>query len=294
MIDRQDLIIWLLYVIILLFLLEKFGFFKFKIFQRAVSVFHPSEYAAFFDLIRTMYEESPLAWVAVDSKGKVILWSPVASEKFGYTAVEAMGVRLEDLVVPPELKAGYKKHLEKFLNTGVSEFVGNKFGFETEGMTKKGERIPVRIVAIDMSKNGLRKVGAYIYNRTHEIEKERVYKDKIKLLECGEEVAGLGSWWWMIGDKDDTVIVSKHFRKIFGLSENEKVTSAMLTARVFEEDRDDVVKTMDNGFLDQKDYKISYRIDRTKQWVHCIAIVVPGEKHPETIHGTIQEIDYDG
>jgi PAS domain S-box-containing protein len=60
-------------------------------------------------------ETSPVAIATLDLDGKVVGWNPGAERLFGYTATEAFGRPLEDLVATPETRAEVRAGLQQGL-----------------------------------------------------------------------------------------------------------------------------------------------------------------------------------
>ena len=51
--------------------------------------------------LRLQIDRLPLAYIMVDTDGRVLEWNPAAEQMFGYTKEEAMGRESLDLIVPP-------------------------------------------------------------------------------------------------------------------------------------------------------------------------------------------------
>jgi two-component system cell cycle sensor histidine kinase/response regulator CckA len=60
--------------------------------------------------LRAMVDNSPLPTLAVDSKGNVHSWNPAAERFLGWSAEEAVGMSIEDLV-PAESRAGVRERI---------------------------------------------------------------------------------------------------------------------------------------------------------------------------------------
>ncbi|MCM2257154.1 MAG: EAL domain-containing protein [Vicinamibacteria bacterium] len=56
-----------------------------------------------------------------DATGRVRLWNPASAALYGYTAEEAVGSRMQDLVVRPEDVAGFEELIARLLETGEAE-----------------------------------------------------------------------------------------------------------------------------------------------------------------------------
>lgn len=296
---RIDLLTFAFFFLAFIIILKELGFFNTWIFREAKKIVNlpmmpVSEHAAHIDLIKTMYEKSVMGWVAIDAKGKVILWSPRVEYKFGYSAKEAMGKRLTELIIPPEYAEMHRKGFDKFIQTGKSDIVGNKFGIELEAITKTKVRIPIRLWLFEMSENGIMKVAGFISDRTEELAKENVLKEKIKFLECEEEIGGIGYWYWDLIGKD--VWPSKNFRELFNIDPTKKITSDDLMELVYPDDREKTARVINKARDEKTNYEVTYRrLQRDGKiiWILCKGVIASFMPYGdvEAYHGIIQQID---
>ena len=93
--------------------------------------------------LRAVLEGALDTVVGMDAGGLVIDWNPQAQVTFGYTREEAIGRRLSDLVIPPELRERHERGLEHYLETGEGPMLNRRV--EVEGMRKDGTRIPIEL-----------------------------------------------------------------------------------------------------------------------------------------------------
>src|SRR5439155_25984712 len=57
-------------------------------------------------------------------QGAVQQWNPAAEKMFGYPAAEAVGKKIDDLIVPASLRQIYHEGLAEYLITGVGSLLG--------------------------------------------------------------------------------------------------------------------------------------------------------------------------
>ena len=57
--------------------------------------------------------------ITIDDSGRVLEFNPAAERTFGYSAAEAVGRELADLIVPPELRQRHRDGLARYLETKV-------------------------------------------------------------------------------------------------------------------------------------------------------------------------------
>jgi len=81
------------------------------------------------------------AIVAMDHRGNVVGYNPAAEEMFGYSAQEAVGRSVADLIVPPELRKAHRTALARYLETREARILGKRLGLAA--VRRNGERFPV-------------------------------------------------------------------------------------------------------------------------------------------------------
>lgn len=83
------------------------------------------------------------AYIAIDAQGCVTDWNDAAVVVFGWSRAEAIGVPLDGLLIPPDLKAEHRAGMARFAATGEAPILGRRL--ELEAMTRSGSRIPVEL-----------------------------------------------------------------------------------------------------------------------------------------------------
>jgi PAS domain S-box-containing protein len=81
--------------------------------------------------------------ISIDDRGRVVEFNPAAERTFGYTAAEAVGRDLADLIVPPELRARHREGFARYLETGVATILDRRL--ELTGMRSDGSTFPVEL-----------------------------------------------------------------------------------------------------------------------------------------------------
>jgi PAS domain S-box-containing protein len=66
------------------------------------------------------------AVVGMDQAGLVVHWNPEAERMFGYTASEAIGSEMAELIVPPAYRKQHREGLQRFLQTGTTSVLGRR------------------------------------------------------------------------------------------------------------------------------------------------------------------------
>ena len=81
--------------------------------------------------------------VSIDEDGRVIEFNPAAERTFGYSAAEAVGQDLAELIVPPELRERHRQGFARYLETGVPRVLDRRI--ELTGMRSDGSTFPVEL-----------------------------------------------------------------------------------------------------------------------------------------------------
>src|SRR5207248_4516668 len=64
------------------------------------------------------------AILSIDHEGRVHEWNPAAEKIFGYGKPEALGKRMDELIIPASLREYYHDSLAEYLVTGVGSLLG--------------------------------------------------------------------------------------------------------------------------------------------------------------------------
>jgi two-component system sensor histidine kinase/response regulator len=83
------------------------------------------------------------AVVAMDNRGLIIGWNRQAEVLTGWTAAEAMGQPVANLIIPPEQREAHQKGLERYLATGEGPILNRRL--EVAAQTRDGRQIPVEL-----------------------------------------------------------------------------------------------------------------------------------------------------
>ncbi|QAY77276.1 sensor histidine kinase [Sphingosinicella sp. BN140058] len=86
------------------------------------------------------------AVVVMRSDGTIAAWNQIAQRMFGWSAAEAMGQDLGDLIIPERLRAAHKAGLDRFLRAGEVGILGRQI--ETVALKKDGSEMPVELAVM--------------------------------------------------------------------------------------------------------------------------------------------------
>jgi len=93
--------------------------------------------------LRTILDNANDAYVCMDADGVVKAWNKQAEHIFGWADEEAIGRKLDKLIIPNELQQAHQAGMRRFALEKQSDMMGKRI--ELEGMRKDGVRIPIEL-----------------------------------------------------------------------------------------------------------------------------------------------------
>ncbi len=93
--------------------------------------------------LRLILDNSLDAVTAMDQAGLVTAWNPQAESIFGWSAAEAVGRPLADLIIPERLRAVHNAGLARYLASGTGPILGRRV--ELPALHRDGHEFPVEL-----------------------------------------------------------------------------------------------------------------------------------------------------
>ncbi|MGI9180792.1 MAG: PAS domain S-box protein [Longimicrobiaceae bacterium] len=90
--------------------------------------------------------------VTMDASGRILEFNPAAERVFGYSAAEATGREVAELIVPERLRNPHRRGIERFLATGESNYLNRTI--ETTAMRSDGAEFPVELTVMRIPSQG--------------------------------------------------------------------------------------------------------------------------------------------
>ncbi len=132
---------------------------------------------------RLIIESSLSAIVIMDSYGLITDWNYQAEKIFGWSRNEAIGQRLEDLIIPLRFRNAHRQGLKLFLHTGIGPMLNELV--EQVAIRRDGSEFPV-----ELSIAPLKLGNAYIFSGfIHEITARKAAEQKIRQSEVNLAIA---------------------------------------------------------------------------------------------------------
>ena len=132
---------------------------------------------------RLIIESSMNAIVLMDSYGIITDWNRRAENMFGWLSAEAIGQRLDELVIPHRFRKAHRHGLQKFLHTGVSTMLNKQI--EQVALRRDGTEFPV-----ELSVSPLKLGNTYIFSGfIHDISGRKAVEEQIRLAHVNLAIA---------------------------------------------------------------------------------------------------------
>ena len=119
--------------------------------------------------------------IAIDHDGIIVEYNRAAEIVFGYPAAEAIGRRLDELIIPERYRNLHREALAHYLQTGEGNIIGRRV--EVHAQTKQGKEIPVELTVLPIHPGNTPYFTAYLRDITERKaaeEKIRGYSIKLK------------------------------------------------------------------------------------------------------------------
>src|SRR6201996_3800979 len=213
-----------------------------------------------------LFELSPDAVILTDDDFRVLRVNKEFTRIFGYTAEEAAGRWLQDLIVPEELR-------DESLRYRALLSSGERVELEAVRQRKGGLRFDVSIVAKGIT-FGFDQVAVYlIYRDIAERKKaERELRQSEAYLAEAQRLSHTGSFGW--NTRSGELFWSEETFQIFQYDQTTKPTAELILQRVYPEDSALVKQTIERASQDGKNFEHEYRLlmpDGSVKYVHAVA-----------------------
>ena len=132
--------------------------------------------------LRSVIENANDAYIGLDQAGIVTTWNRAAEQTFGYSAAEAIGESLDDLIIPAAMAGAHRNGMQRYVTSGVSTVLGKRL--ELPAVRKDGSAliVEVRISALEL--HGQQMFSAFLHDISERKQDEarREYESRHDML----------------------------------------------------------------------------------------------------------------
>ena len=134
------------------------------------------------------------AVIGADSDGVVTGWNTQAETIFGRTRAEAVGLRLDQTIIPEQFREAHRQGLAHYLKTGEGPVLNQRI--EIAALRRDGTEFPIELAIVPVQSAGSVAFSAFVRDLTEskqaEAERERLSRYNQLLLDStGEGMYGL-------------------------------------------------------------------------------------------------------
>jgi diguanylate cyclase (GGDEF)-like protein/PAS domain S-box-containing protein len=151
-------------------------------------------------MFRRTIEATTDAFIGIDAQGAVRQWNASATRVFGWTADEARGRQLEDLIIPPELRSAHRAGLSQASDLRRIGRLG-RGPVEMLAHTRSGSSIPVEISVVSVEIEDELRFNAFV----RDISARKAAEAELELHAITDELTGLPNRA-LLSDRFDTAI----------------------------------------------------------------------------------------
>jgi len=133
------------------------------------------------------------AVIGMDEHGVITNWNPRAEVIFGWTAGEAIGKKLSEVVIPPQYREAHIRGLRHFLATGQGPVLNRRI--EITALRRDGTEFPVELSILPLKVGTSYRFNAFIADISERLrakeELERMVRDLMDALTQVKTMKGL-------------------------------------------------------------------------------------------------------
>ncbi|MFT5643983.1 MAG: diguanylate cyclase (GGDEF)-like protein/PAS domain S-box-containing protein [Janthinobacterium sp.] len=112
--------------------------------------------------LSAVIENANDAYVCIDQKGVISAWNQQAQEVFGWSASEAIGCMLDELIVPPDLRAAHRAGMQRYLHSGASTLLTRRI--ELPAIRRDGRSLPMEVRIQALTLDGVTIFSAFLHD----------------------------------------------------------------------------------------------------------------------------------
>lgn len=131
--------------------------------------------------VRLILDAALDAVIAIDQTGRIIDWNPQAETLFGWSAAEALGQTLSQLIVPERYRAAHERGLEHYLSTGEGPALNRRI--ELSALHRDQSEFPVELAITPLRSGEHLSFSAFVRDITEKRRAETALRASQELLQ---------------------------------------------------------------------------------------------------------------
>lgn len=135
--------------------------------------------------LRNILDTSYDAFVGVDHSGLIIEWNQQAENIFGWSYEEAIGEKMEEMIIPEQYREAHQQGMRHFTETGHAKVLNRRV--QLEAQRKSGELFPTEMAITYISNSGMFEFYAFI----QDISSRKSEEKRLQFLASNDSLTGL-------------------------------------------------------------------------------------------------------
>ncbi|TAK64885.1 PAS domain S-box protein [Methylobacter sp.] len=232
--------------------------------------------------------------VSIDHNGNVVGWNNQAEHIFGYSAEQALGRQIAELIVPLDYREKHRQGLLRFMSTGVSHIIGTRV--ETTGVRKDGSEFPIELTVSALEQNDRYLFNAYVRDISERKQAEAAQRDALdKLQKIAAQLPGVVFQFRLRADGSCCLpYASDVLHDIYRFDPEEvRDDAAKVFADVHPDDLEQHLASIQTSAHDLTPWRNEYRLrfaDGTERWLFGNALPQREQDGSVLWHGFVSDI----
>jgi PAS domain S-box-containing protein len=122
------------------------------------------------------------AFIAIELTGEITRWNRAAERTFGWSAADAIGRHLDEMIVPERFRAAHRGAITRLANGGVPRLLGQRL--QLWALNRDGREFPVEITLNLVDRPGGRYAQAFVYDISERVTAERELARERRFLQA--------------------------------------------------------------------------------------------------------------
>lgn len=122
--------------------------------------------------LQMVIENANDAYVCIDQAGVISDWNRQAEHTFGWSTQEAIGRRLDEMIIPPAMREAHRAGMKRYLNTGEHHVLNQRI--ELNAVRRNGETLPVEVRICALTIEGKTIFSAFLHDITERKKAEAI------------------------------------------------------------------------------------------------------------------------
>lgn len=228
--------------------------------------------------LRTVLETAADAYIAMDAHGVITNWNDAARDTFGWSAEQARGRRVADLIVPEHHREAHVAGLARFTATGRRHMPPGPL--QLPAMHRDGHEIPVELSLTAMPWQGSWQFHAFLRDISERRRSEAAVVEAERRFRVAFDMAPAGTALISLQDDDlgRLIRVNRELRDMFGYTV-EELERRTLADAVHPDDRaatEELAHHLGSGLIAQETTELRcVHADGHTLWVELSARAIP-------------------